>query len=49
MFKYLKKYWYAVVLAPLLMIVEVYGDLFIPKLVAKIIDDGIAVPGELPG
>ena len=43
MLKYLKKYWYAVVLAPLLMIVEVYGDLTVPKLVAKVIDEGIAV------
>lgn len=42
MIKYLKKYWYAAILAPLLMIVEVYGDLAIPKLVARIIDDGIA-------
>lgn len=46
MLKYLKKYWYAVILAPLLMIVEVYGDLSIPKLVARVIDEGIAVQNE---
>ncbi|MBQ9267053.1 MAG: ABC transporter ATP-binding protein [Clostridia bacterium] len=46
MLKYLKKYWYAVILAPLLMIVEVYGDLTIPKLVARVIDEGIAVQNE---
>lgn len=46
MIKYLKKYWYAVVLAPILMIIEVYGDLAIPKLVAKVIDDGIALQNE---
>ncbi len=46
MLKYLRKYWYAVILAPLLMIVEVYGDLSIPKLVARIIDEGIAVGNE---
>lgn len=46
MIKYLKKYWYAVILAPLLMIIEVYGDLSIPKLVAKVIDDGIALQDE---
>lgn len=46
MLKYLKKYWYAALLAPLLMIVEVYGDLTIPKLVARIIDEGIALGNE---
>lgn len=46
MLKYLKKYWYAALLAPLLMIVEVYGDLTIPKLVARIIDEGITLGNE---
>lgn len=46
MLKYLKKYWYAALLAPLLMIVEVYGDLTIPKLVARIIDEGITLENE---
>lgn len=46
MLKYLKKYWYAALLAPLLMIVEVYGDLTIPKLVARIIDEGIVLGNE---
>lgn len=39
----LKKYWYAVILAPFFMIVEVYGDLMIPKLTAQVIDNGIVV------
>lgn len=47
MIKYLKKYWYAAILAPLLMIVEVYGDLSIPKLVARVIDEGIAYQNEI--
>jgi ATP-binding cassette subfamily B protein len=42
MLKYLKKYWYAVILAPLLMCVEVYGDLMVPKLVAEIINKGVS-------
>ena len=46
MLKYLKRYWYAVILAPILMIIEVYGDLAIPKLVASVIDDGIALQNE---
>lgn len=46
MIKYLKKYWYAAILAPILMIVEVYGDLTIPKLVAKVIDEGIVMQNE---
>lgn len=37
----LKKYWYAVILAPVFMLVEVYGDLMIPKLTAQVIDNGI--------
>lgn len=46
MIKYLKKYWYAVVFAPVLLIIEVYGELTIPKLVARVIDEGIAVKNE---
>jgi ATP-binding cassette subfamily B protein len=42
MLKYLKKYWYAAVLAPILMCIEVYGDLMVPKLVAEIIDNAVA-------
>ncbi|AOT70788.1 ABC transporter ATP-binding protein [Geosporobacter ferrireducens] len=39
---YLKPYWKAVLLAPLLMLIEVVTDLLQPKLVANIIDYGIA-------
>ena len=39
--KYLKPYWNQVLLAVLLLISVVYMDLSIPRLVQKIIDDGI--------
>ena len=41
--KYLKPYWFFAVLAPLLMIGEVAVDLFQPKLMAKIVDEGVLV------
>ncbi|ACI19218.1 ABC transporter ATP-binding protein [Dictyoglomus thermophilum] len=39
--KFLKPYTYAVVLAPLLMLVEVVCDLYQPTLLARIVDQGI--------
>ncbi|WP_438447275.1 ABC transporter ATP-binding protein [Gorillibacterium sp. sgz5001074] len=39
--KYLKPYWVAALLAPLLMILEVYMDLLQPKLMAVIVDEGV--------
>lgn len=39
--KYLKPYWMASLLAPLLMLVEVFADLLQPRLMAGIIDHGI--------
>lgn len=39
--QYLKPYWAAALLAPLLMILEVYMDLLQPKLMAVIVDEGI--------
>jgi ATP-binding cassette subfamily B protein len=39
--KFLKPYTYAVILAPLLMLVEVICDLYQPNLLAKIVDQGI--------
>ena len=39
--KYLKPYWLFAVLSPLLMIGEVLVDLFQPKLMAKIVDEGV--------
>lgn len=40
--KYLKPYWKVAVLAPLLMLAEVVMDLLQPKLMASIVDNGIA-------
>ena len=42
-FKYIKPYLYAFKLGPLLMIVEVVGEVVIPKLLQLIIDNGINV------
>ena len=39
--KYLKPYWFVALLAPLFMIGEVLGDLMQPKLMSKIVDDGV--------
>ena len=39
--KYLKKYWYLALLAPLFMIFEVVFDLMQPQLLEKIVDNGI--------
>lgn len=44
-FKYIKPYLYAFILGPLLMIVEVVGEVVIPKLLQLIIDNGINVNG----
>ncbi|MBS4196138.1 ABC transporter ATP-binding protein [Lederbergia citri] len=43
---YLKPHWFFVLLAPLLMILEVYMDLLQPRLMASIIDEGI-MKGDL--
>lgn len=40
-FRYLKKYWYLVLLAPLFMVGEVVFDLLQPKLMEKIVDEGV--------
>ena len=41
MIKYLKKYWWAALLAPLFMIGEVSMDLIQPALMSKIVDEGV--------
>lgn len=41
MFRYLKKYWYFALLAPLFMLGEVSMDLLQPRLMSRIIDDGV--------
>ncbi len=40
--KYVKPYWPYFILGPLLMIVEVVGEVFMPKLMANIINEGVA-------
>ena len=42
LFKHLKPYWKWAVLAPLLMALEVAMDLMQPRLVQRIVDEGIA-------
>ena len=39
--KYLKPYTWLAIISPLLMIGEVTVDLFQPKLMAKIVDEGV--------
>lgn len=41
-FRYLKKYWFFALLAPLFMVGEVLMDLLQPKLMAQIVDVGLA-------
>lgn len=41
MFKYVKKYWYYAIWAPIFMMGEVFMDLLQPKLMATIVDDGV--------
>ncbi|WP_027431661.1 ABC transporter ATP-binding protein [Lachnospira multipara] len=41
MIKYIKKYWWAAVLAPLFMIGEASMDLLQPRLMSKIVDEGV--------
>lgn len=41
LFPYLKPYWKAALLAPLLMLMEVFMDLLQPKFIASIINEGI--------
>ena len=44
--KYLRKYWYFVILSPLFMILEVSMDLVQPSLMSRIVDEGI-VTGDM--
>lgn len=41
MLKYLKKYWFFCLLAPLFMVGEVLGDLLQPDMMADIVDNGV--------
>lgn len=47
LFRYLKPYWKAALLAPLFMFVQVYADLMQPTLLAGIVDRGIPA-GDIP-
>lgn len=40
--KFLKPYWFSAVLAPLLMLLEVFMDLMQPRMIQRIVDEGIA-------
>ncbi len=42
LFKFIKPYWWAIVLGPLLMMLEVAADLLQPRLMVQIIDIGVA-------
>lgn len=42
LFKYLKPYWFLAIISPLMMAGEVVADLFQPKLMSKIVDQGIS-------
>lgn len=39
--RYLKKYWYIAALAPVFMVMEVLMDLLQPRLMSKIVDEGV--------
>ena len=41
MFKYLKKYWFFAILAPIFMFGEVFMDLLQPRLMSAIVDEGV--------
>lgn len=41
MLKYLKRYWFFALLAPLFMVGEVYMDLIQPRLMSTIVDEGV--------
>ena len=40
--KYVKPYWVSFVLGPILMIVEVIGEILMPEFLARIINVGVA-------
>ena len=39
--KYIKPYWFSFIAGPICMLVEVFGEIFMPKLLAQIIDVGV--------
>lgn len=47
MIKYLRPYWFLVILSPVMMMGEVIADLFQPKLMSVIVDCGILGQGDI--
>lgn len=47
LFKYLRPYWFLVLLSPIMMMGEVVADLFQPKLMSVIVDCGILGEGDI--
>lgn len=47
LFKYLRPYWFLVLLSPIMMMGEVVADLFQPKLMSVIVDCGILGKGDI--
>ncbi len=47
LFKYLRPYWYLVLLSPIMMMGEVVADLLQPKLMSVIVDCGILGEGDI--
>ena len=48
LFRYIRGYEKAAILAPVLVIIEIVCELWLPQIMAKIIDDGIQGAGGLP-
>ena len=48
LFRYIRGYEKAAILAPVLVIIEIVCELFLPRLMARIIDDGIQGTGGMP-
>jgi NAD(P)-dependent dehydrogenase (short-subunit alcohol dehydrogenase family) len=49
MLKYLKKYWYFCLLAPLFMFGEIAMDLWQPDMMSEIVDKGVLINAVSPG
>ena len=41
--RYMKKYWYIAIFAPIFMIVEVTMDMMLPQFMEKMVDNGITI------
>ena len=45
LFKYLKKYWYAILAALVLLVIQAHSDLTLPSITSEIVDVGIQQGG----